>query len=147
MTPVLVGRWQTRTFMMLTFGIPISIIFAIIWQDMITPFMALSYILIIGLVLDIAWNWVQGRRWENDFPPVLHAATGAIEGLLFWVLAKTITLPLIPVELSLHRFLAHYCSIFIVIFFVLWSLMKVLFPWWRFHGGRIFTQAPYEQSS
>ncbi|MEO1646093.1 MAG: hypothetical protein AAFR67_12965 [Chloroflexota bacterium] len=141
MTPVLIGRWQTRSFMMLVFGIPISLLFGIAWGTPLIPVLALLYVLDIGLVLDVIWDWVQRRRWENDFPPVLHVATGAIEGTVFWLLLQSIGLPFIPASLPFARFLLHYCTVFFVIFCVLWGLMKVLFPWWRFQGGRLSLSA------
>ena len=144
MTPVLSGRWQTRFYVMTVFGIPVTLIFALIWQTPIPLFLSLAYVLLIGLVLDLVWNWIPNRRWENDFPPVLHVASGAIEGAVFWILHSTIGLPFIPTDLPFNRFLLHYCTVFFVVFCAIWGLMKVMHPWWRFHGGRLFTEPEYE---
>lgn len=37
MTPILLGRWQTRSFLIFFVGIPITLLFGIAIHDMMTP--------------------------------------------------------------------------------------------------------------
>lgn len=137
MTPTLLGRWQTRTFLMIFCGVPVTLFFALLWRNPLAPFLLLLYVLLLGLLLDPLWHLIQRKRWENDWPPVLHVLSGIIEGAAIWLLIATIGLPFIPRDLSIIRFLMHYGATFFAIFCVLWGPMKILFPWWRFRGGRL----------
>ena len=53
MTPTLVGRWQTRLFLLGTIGLAVTLIFGRILNDYTTPLAALGYVLVIGFVLNV----------------------------------------------------------------------------------------------
>jgi len=135
-TPVIQGRWETRVYLLGFVGIPVSIIFAILFQD-ISPLALLGYLLIIGSALDVVYDLYQRFRWDNDWPPVLHLLSGILEGALLWTLIHNVNVPAVNPGITLEQFVMHYATTWIAIFIVLWGPMKILFPRWRFLGGRL----------
>lgn len=137
MTPTLIGRWQTRTFLMWTFGLLVTLGFGMYFNDMATPLALLGYVYLIGMVGDFLYNAVQNMRWDYDYPPFMHVITGILEGAVIWILVQLVDLPFVAPNLSLQNFLLHYCTVFAVIFAVVWGPMKIMFVQWRYRGGRI----------
>ena len=141
MTPILLGRWQTRIFLASTAGVVITIIFGLAYDRLQELSVLLLDVTLLGLVLDIFYTQLQLFRWDNDWPPAFHVLTGILEGALIWFLVKNPIfwdrLPGMAHLLTFRQFLAHYSTVFIVTFFINWNLMKVIFPHWRYRGGRI----------
>jgi NADH:ubiquinone oxidoreductase subunit 6 (subunit J) len=137
MTPVLAGRWQTRTFLMWTVGAFVTLIFGALYDNFVTPFALLFYVWLIGMVSDVLFNVIQKRRWEHDWTPLQHVLSGIYEGAVIWLLTRVIALPGVAADLTFAQFLAHYVTVFVAIFIAMWGLMKILFPNWRFNGGLI----------
>jgi hypothetical protein len=80
-------------------------------------------------------------RWQTRV--VLLATVGLllagiVEAALIYVLATTVSLPGLPRDLSLGLFVFHYTVVWLAVFFFAQGPMRALFPWWRFHGGRIW---------
>lgn len=137
MTPILWGRWQTRLFLMIVFGIPITLIFGVLYADFQTPLTLIIYVIILGLIWDILYNWLQTLRWDNDWPPAVHFLTGITELLTVWLLTRLVAVPGVSSTLTFAQFFAHYTTVWLVTFSIMWGPMKVIFPHWRFRGGRI----------
>lgn len=138
MTPVLQGRWQTRTFLMATIGVVVTALFAYAYNDYQTPFALLFYVWLVGLAMDTVYNVIQKKRWEHDWIPLQHILTGALEGALLWIVSRVVSLPGVADDLTFVKFIAHYSTVFVFIYAVMWGPMKVLFPQWRFRGGIIW---------
>ncbi len=137
MTPILVGRWQTRTFLTVFIGIPITLIFGLAVLNMVTPLMILLVAYGQGLMLDVIYNLVQKQRWERDWNPLLFTISGLIEALLLLFLIRIDVIPFVPTDLAFHLFFVHYTAVWGGMFIFAWGGMKVLFPWWRFRGGSV----------
>jgi len=135
MTPVLAGRWQTRTLAMWTIGLLMTILVSVAFNDQ-APYYFLFYVWVIGMVADVAYDRIQTMRWEHDWTPLHHFITGVVEGGIMWMVASLVTLPGLPDSVPLDRFLIHYVVVFVFVFAMVWGGMKVLFPTWRFSGGR-----------
>lgn len=136
MTPVLLGRWQSRWFLMCVFGVLITLPFMALFMS-IAPLILLGYVLLIGTLLDVIYDRIQAWRWDNDWSPFAHLVTGILEGALIWFLIKTISVPAVPSSLSITQFLPHYIAVWVFLFMILWGPMKIFFPNWRFSGGRL----------
>jgi hypothetical protein len=81
MVPTLKGRWSTRILLFLWIGVPITFLFSLfvagpgssrlpligLHYD-ILPFQILSLLLIVGLILDPVYFYIQQFRWERDWP-------------------------------------------------------------------------------
>ncbi len=137
MTPILLGRWQSRIFLMGVFGSIVTALFGWAIGDLPTPFIVLGYVLILGLYFDILYDVVQKKRWDHDWPPVLHLLSGVLEAVAMWSLIVLLPLPGLPETLPFGVFVTHYSLVWITVFAVMWGPMKAFFPWWRFRGGRV----------
>ena len=133
MTPTLWGRWQSRLFLLGTFGMLITGLFAWFLQTAV-PFIILAGVIILGLGWDVVYNEAQKRRWDHDWPPVLQLAAGIGEGVFIFGLIYTLRLvtPLPPVSV----FWLHYTAVWLTIFIASQSIMRLIFPRWRFRGGQ-----------
>ncbi|MGK7909549.1 MAG: hypothetical protein AB4040_20255 [Synechococcus sp.] len=120
MTPTLLGRWQTRVLLFGTIGALVSIPFGA------TALEILLYALILGLFWDVLYTWIQKFRWDRDWPAALQLAAGIWEGLVLWTL--------------FFGFFSwvHYSLVWLGVFIGSQSLMRLMFPRWRFRGGRWF---------
>ena len=139
MTPTLIGRWQSRAMVLLTVGIAITIIFGILYANMGTPFALLLYVLVLGFGWDVVYRLLQVPRWDSDWSPIFAVAGGLIEGLFLWLLIQAVGLPGIADDLPFWKFALHYITIFITMLVMLLGGLKILFPQWRFSGGKILS--------
>jgi len=137
MTPTLFGRWQSRILLMGTVGVALTLLFGIAFRDLLTPYVLLGYVLLIGLVGDVIYDRVQNMRWEHDFPPFMHLLTGILEGAVMWALIQSMRLPLVPADLPFINFIAHYATVFSLIFIIAWGPLKIVLPQQRYKAGRV----------
>ncbi|HEY9849180.1 MAG TPA: hypothetical protein V6D28_06960 [Leptolyngbyaceae cyanobacterium] len=142
MNPTLLGRWQTRLLLFSTVGIAITLPFAL---GIIGPFASqtyfwiLAYLAIFGLGWDILYNYLQQFRWDRDWPAVYQLIAGIWEGIFFWLILTVIPLPLPGIEkefVDIGWFMRHYGLVWLGIFVVSQTIMRILFPRWRFRGGQ-----------
>ncbi|MDY7016362.1 MAG: hypothetical protein SVX43_22740 [Cyanobacteriota bacterium] len=141
MTPTLFGRWQTRLFLLTTVGVVITLPFAWgIWGNSAGSvfFRFLGYVALFGLVWDVAYNFLQQFRWDRDWPAAFQLAAGIWEALFLAIAAKLVGLPGIPQDFPLGDFALHYSLVWLGVFTASQTVMRVLFPRWRFRGGQLF---------
>jgi hypothetical protein len=137
MTPTLNGRWQTRIVTLATLGLLVTALFAWGYDDS-TFFKVLFYVGLFGIVWDVIFIALQQLRWDRDWPPVFQVASGVGEGVLVYLLIDNLGLPGIDEGIvPLDRFIAHYGLVWLAIFIWVQGPMRAIFPFWRFHGGRI----------
>lgn len=135
MTPTLLGRWQTRLFLLGTVGVLITLLFGAVIGNLAIPFAVLGYVLVFGFVWDGLYNVLQTFRWDHDWPPVLQLAAGVAEGIVLWLLIRLIGLPATD-GLTLGQFLVHYSLVWLFTFLFSQGPMRILFPRWRLYGGQ-----------
>lgn len=149
MTSNLFGRWQTRLLLFATVGFLVSLPF---YFGFIAPesskntdtiyFWVLFYIALFGFGWDIVYIYLQRLRWDRDWPAILQLLTGIWEAIFFLWLVKlqtwlpVLNIPFIPPELPVKLFALHYSVVWLTIFIASQSLMRILFPGWRFRGGQ-----------
>jgi hypothetical protein len=143
MTPTLFGRWQTRLLLMATVGVIVSLPFAMGLIDGSPDsiyFWILGYVTVFGLGWDILYNYLQKFRWDRDWPAAYQLFAGLWELLFILCGVQIFNLPLpIPKEqLSLIMVLLHYSVVWLSVFITSQSIMRILFPRWRFRGGQWF---------
>ncbi|MGK7891617.1 MAG: hypothetical protein AB4042_19990 [Leptolyngbyaceae cyanobacterium] len=135
MTPTLLGRWQTRLLLSLTVGVLLTVPFAIVLGS--TAFAVLAYVILFGLGWDALYTVLQKKRWDHDWPAVFQLAAGIWEALFFLALILTLGLPGInQFAFPVVGFILHYSTVWLGIFLASQVLMRLLFPRWRFQGGR-----------
>lgn len=138
--PTLVGRLQTRLFTMLVFGLPWTLLFALV----VTPVVGLGHALaaclfawaatlVVGLVLwEPLYHALMQFRWEKDWPMLFVLLEGLPEAVLVWVLLNTLG-PGAPAWV----FVLLFASTWLLIFAMLNGPMRVIALRWRFRGGRL----------
>jgi hypothetical protein len=139
MTPTLFGRWQTRILLFATVGVLVSLPFYLGYIGSgagIAYFCVLGYIGVFGLVWDLLYIYIQQFRWDRDWPAAFQLLAGIWEAIFFFVVAKLIPLPGVPPTLTIGGFLLHYSLVWLAIFTASQSIMRILFPFWRFKGGQ-----------
>ncbi|HEY9817359.1 MAG TPA: hypothetical protein V6D20_16390 [Candidatus Obscuribacterales bacterium] len=138
MTPTLFGRWQTRLLILATMGVLITGLFTTLYPSDPPPpfFLILGYVALFGVGWDTLYHALQQRRWDHDWPAVFQLLAGLWEGLFILMLLTTVGLPGIENTMPLGGFLGHYSLVWLGYFITTQSLMRVLFPRWRFRGGQ-----------
>ena len=141
MTPTLVGRIQTRIFLMATVGA--------LWTLIITPFLpgvtdrglaysitylSLGIITLIGIVWEFIYHGLQQFRWEKDWPTVLGLITGIPEGIVAWLVLRQLVAPGLVTG---TQFVIHFATTWFLVWLVANGPMRVLSLHWRFEGGRL----------
>lgn len=143
MTPILVGRWETRAFVLLTVGV--------VWTLLVTPFLpgtggaplrvvygitfqSLLIVLVAGFVWDAIYQELMYLRWEKDWPFLFGFLNGINEGITTWLLLGVFRQ---SGGVPGSAFLVHFCTTWIVTVLFVNSFMRVLFPRWRFRGGML----------
>lgn len=132
MTPTLFGRWQSRFFLLGTIGSLTTLLFAVLFRSLI-PFILLAVVMLLGLGWDVVYDRLQKRRWDRDWPPTLQLAAGVAEGMLLAGLLYGARLLPAPTP---TQFVLHYTAVWLTTFLASQSLMRLLFPRWRYHGGQ-----------
>ncbi|MBD2188133.1 hypothetical protein [Pseudanabaena mucicola] len=137
MTPTLLGRWQTRILLFGTMGILATIPFSLSGES--RYFLVLIAIAVLGCLWDIAYNQLQKFRWDHDWPASLQLAAGIWEAFFFYfpfrLLINQAFKPDWFSNLPFDKFLLHYASVWLIVFIASQSIMRIIFPRWRFHGG------------
>jgi hypothetical protein len=136
-TPTLIGRWQTRVLLLATVGVIVSVPFWLVGGS-VAFFVVLGWIALIGLAWDVLYTILQAFRWERDWPPAFAVVAGIAEAVLVYLLATRLGLAGLPIDLSLGVFAFQYAVVWLATFFFAQGPMRALFPWWRFHGGRVW---------
>jgi hypothetical protein len=142
MTPTLLGRVQSRLFVVCTV--------ALVWTLLITPLLAVGFmpladaflgtigalvtVAVLGAVLwDPIYHLLQQFRWEKDWPAIFTLAEGAPEGVLVYVVLTGVA----GVDVPGWPFVIHFTTTWLIVFLCLHGPMRVLFVRWRFRGGRL----------
>jgi len=139
MTPTLLGRWQTRLLLLATVGSLVTLPF---YLGIIAPgsgvyFLVLIYIALFGIGWDVLYQYFQTFRWDSDWPGVFQLLAGIWEALFVLLLVKVFGLPGIqPEDLPLKWFVVHYSVVWLAVYVASQTIMRILFPRWRFKGGQ-----------
>lgn len=145
MTPTLIGRIQTRIFLVVVIGT--------VWTLLIGPFLprppgaglgdvydgafaALAAVLIAGVVWELLYHGLQQLRWEKDWPTLFGLVTGVNEGIVAYVLIRR-GFPYDAGDIPGLTFAMHFATTWIVLWLWVNGPMRVLFVHWRFRGGRL----------
>jgi hypothetical protein len=139
MTPTLWGRWQTRLFLLATVGVIISLpfVFGLIGHEPgYVYFWILGYVFLFGLAWDLFYDFLQKFMWDHDWPGAFQLIAAIAEGIFLALVIKIVHLPHVPTSLDLRLFAFHYSVVWVAIYLASWSVMRVLFPRWRFRGGQ-----------
>lgn len=139
MTPTLIGRWQSRIFLLATIGVLVSLPFALI--DGIKNFHAvyfwvLLYVGIFGVAWDILYTYLQKFLWDHDWPGAIQLITAIFEAIFLALMIHYVGLPHIPRNnFNWVNYAIHYSVVWIFVYAASWIVMRLLFPRARYRGG------------
>jgi hypothetical protein len=140
MTPTLIGRWQTRILLLGTLGVLVTIPFSL--NGEFVYFQVLLAIAVLGCLWDIFYNQLQTVRWDHDWPATLQVGSGIWEAFFFYVPFRYLISNILKIgwliDIPFDKFLLHYACIWLAVFTASQTLMRIIFPRWRFHGGEWF---------
>lgn len=142
MTPTLYGRWQTRILLFVVVGLPVTFLYALYldFEDdgFYDPFVFLTALLIVGLVLDPVYNHIQRFRWDNDWPFAFFVFFTVIEFLITLGLLNAGFLdPFLTYRIENDTALVHFSWVLFVSFVSVLAFIQVFLIRWRFKGGEI----------
>ena len=142
MTPTLWGRVQTRWIMIATVGVA--------WTLLVGPMLpmagptagvyragaaALLLTAVVGTLWELIYHGLQQFRWDKDWPTGLGLVLGVSEGVVVYqLLARDI--PWSVDGLAVGPFAWQFATVWIAIWAAVNGPVRVLFPRWRFAGGR-----------
>jgi hypothetical protein len=149
MTPTLPGRWHTRLLLFIFIGLPITLIYAFYlrnwsWPPDQDPFVFLTFLTLIGLLLDIVYVQIQKFRWDHDWPFIFQFFSMIFEFVVAYLLMELLVQTLdfgtwlfpngsIPIETAS----THFILVFIPSFIALLGFVQIFLVRWRFKGGEI----------
>lgn len=151
MIPTLKGRWQTRILLYIFIGLPVTFLYAMYltnWRwppaydlsAFTDPFVFITAILILGLILDIAYIQGQRFRWDDDWPFAFQFFFSIMEFFAVYVGmeyfgALDFFLPdgRIPFETAAW----HFTFVFVPSFIALLAGVQIFMIRWRFRGGEL----------
>ncbi len=144
MTPTLLGRLQTRWVMVWTVGL--------VWLLLVGPFLPFAgpvagvyrtglATLVVVAVVGTAWEFVyhalQQLRWDKDWPTLLGLVLGVTEGVVAHRIVSA-GIPWSTPPVDAVPFAWQFGSVWIAIWLVTNGPIRILFPRWRFAGGRFW---------
>lgn len=141
MTPTLLGRIQTRLFLLATVGV--------VWTLVVTPalpgvedvgaayrvtFLALAIVAFVGIVWEFVYHGLQQFRWEKDWPTLYGLVTGFNEGVTTWLVLIAIVG---SASVTALQYVIHFSTTWFLVWLMANGPMRVLSLRWRFNGGRL----------
>ncbi|GCD88719.1 hypothetical protein [Nocardioides sp. LS1] len=143
MLPTLLGRLQTRVFLIAVVGG--------LWALVIAPLLpgggtltdryramyaVLAIVLVLGLVWEVVYHLLQQFRWEKDWPTLFALLVGVPEGLAAYAVARSGVLSWAE-DITPAAFVVGFGTTWLVTWLVVSGPMRALTVHWRFRGGRL----------
>jgi len=139
--PTLLGRFHTRLVLML---FP-----ALAWTLLISLFLpgpagqvykatlfTWFVVTLVGVVLwEPLYHGLMQFRWEKDWPAFFGLLNGVNEGILAYILLRTVG-PAVP-DVGVGTFLIHFSTTWLVAWTVGNGPLRIVLPHWRFRGGNV----------
>jgi hypothetical protein len=134
MVPILLGRIQTRLFLLALVGSAATAAVTPVLPGVDSPYRSTFAVLAAVAVLGVGWEMIYHLlmqfRWEKDWPSLFGLLTALNEGLLVWVLLGSRLA-------SPAAFLVHFGVVWLAVWLVANGPIRVPFLRWRFRGGRL----------
>jgi hypothetical protein len=139
MTPTLVGRIQTRLFLLLTVGLGWTIIIVPILPRDGAPLgdayaatvLALIMVGLFGLGWELLYHFIQQYRWEKDWPILLSLLVGIPESVPVLLVVDGVFAP------PPFTFFFHFVTTWVLIWLTAVGPLRLFLVRWRYSGGRI----------
>ena len=138
MVPILIGRIQTRLFLLALVGSAVTLVLIpLLSGSYRDAFVVLAAVAVLGIGWELLYHLLMQFRWEKDWPSLFGLLTGVPEGLLLGILLKAGAVPLIGAAPPGWTFAVHFGAVWVAVWLVANGPMRVPFLRWRFRGGRL----------
>lgn len=146
MIPTLAGRLQTRIFLFLFIGLPVTLGFGLYmggwlwdWAEIQIFVWFLCVATGVGLLLDPVYIFAQTTRWDRDWPFIFQAFFTWVEFTIALLIIRAGALPFLSEAAfqSLSTPITHFALVFVPSFLALLGPLQVIFIRWRFKGGQL----------
>lgn len=141
MTFTLFGRWQIRIVLLLSIGVILSTAIMLKSGQFIglQTFLTVIYLGIFGLIWDCGYHQLQRFRWDGDWNGFFQLVAAVWEGVFLLILIKSVGLPGIDrANFNIPGFIGFYTLLSSIGFIVSHSILRIIAPYSRFNGGRLF---------
>jgi hypothetical protein len=136
--PTLIGRIQTRLFLLATIGVATTfLIVAVLPASAGTALVVVAAVAVLGIGWELFYHLLMQFRWEKDWPSLFGLVTMLPEGLLLWVLLRAELVPGVTGIPAASTFGIHFGVVWLAVWLVANGPMRVPFIRWRFRGGRL----------
>jgi hypothetical protein len=142
--PTIMGRIQTRIFLMAMVGGPVTALITLVlplndpWDKRYqATFVVLLAVTVIGIAWEAIYHLIMQWRWEKDWPTLFGLLTLVPEGILVGALAKEDLLLLLPGPVPVGAFVIQFLTVWVAVWLFANGPMRVPFIRWRFNGGRL----------
>ncbi|MBG0833024.1 hypothetical protein HS041_35565 [Planomonospora sp. ID67723] len=144
MVPTLIGRIQTRLFLLATVGVVITLLVMPIVPGVTGPLgeryttglLVLVAVGVLGIAWELLYHFLMQFRWEKDWPTMFGLLTLVPEGLLLYFLLRSGAVDFID-PIPSAAFWTHFTVVWVSMWLVANGPMRVPFIRWRFRGGRV----------
>ena len=145
MIPVFSGRVQTRFFLLLTVGLPWTLLIG--WllplpEGVSLPqaygvlLLSLVVVGVVGIAWDAVYIALQQYRWEKDWPTLFALLSGIPECITTY-LGLLLLGRIFGFTIDTAAFLILFSTMWVLMWLVAVGPIKLFLPRWRFNGGRI----------
>ncbi|GAA3030031.1 hypothetical protein [Streptosporangium longisporum] len=144
MVPTLLGRVQTRLFMLATLGVLVTLLIVPVLPGSSGPLsgryadglLLVVAVAVLGVVWELIYHFLMQFRWEKDWPTSFGLLTLIPEGLVLYFLLRSGAVGFID-PIPPAAFWTHFTVVWVCIWLVTNGPMRVPFIRWRFRGGRV----------
>jgi hypothetical protein len=144
MVPILIGRVQTRLFLLALVGSAVTAVVVALLPAQASlsdryrsGFVILAAVAVLGIGWELLYHFLMQFRWEKDWPSLFGLLTGVPEGVLLWLLVRAGAVPLLDAAPAGRAFAVHFAAVWFTVWLVANGPMRVPFLRWRFRGGRL----------
>ncbi|GAA3113655.1 hypothetical protein GCM10010466_00920 [Planomonospora alba] len=144
MVPTLMGRIQTRLFLLATVGVVVTLLLtpllpgmgASLGERYGTGLLVLVAVGVLGIGWELVYHFLMQFRWEKDWPTLFGLLTLIPEGLVLFFLLRSGAIDVIG-PIPSGTFWTHFTVVWVCMWLVANGPMRVPFIRWRFRGGRV----------
>ncbi|MET7424951.1 hypothetical protein [Dactylosporangium sp. NPDC005555] len=145
MVPVLLGRIQTRIFLLAVVGSAVTALItpvlpaggAPLADRYRTAFIVLAAVAVLGVAWELLYHLLMQFRWEKDWPSLFGLLTGVPEAVALWLLLRAGAVPGIAAAPPVAAFALQFTAVWVAVWLAANGPMRVPFLRWRFRGGRL----------
>jgi hypothetical protein len=140
MLPTLMGRIQTRIFVLAVVGGLVTLLITPVLPEQPSyhdTFLVLASVIVVGVGWEFVYHGLMQFRWEKDWPTLFGFLTAINEGVLIWLLLQADLVPGIDTTPPFSAFVILFIAVWLTTWIWVNGPMRVPFIRWRFRGGRL----------